>query len=190
MYKKEKLVLGIIVAIFGGTMMITSLVFGIIEIVNSRYDDLYTFTVKLAGQKNDAACGNFLARNKENLSFWLKVPDRRIENKDFQLSVNITDVNKAIDVTWKNDFNFGYWRNSSEQGQYYHLGTYDFKQDFNGSVCYKTSGKWTAPYNGALVIRRVRPIKISFRDLGLCSSGLLLMILGLKAILKNKHYIN
>ncbi|MFH1063194.1 MAG: hypothetical protein V1747_09990 [Candidatus Omnitrophota bacterium] len=190
MYIKEKIVFGMLCAIIGGTVMITSLVFGVIQTAHSRYDDLYTFSIKLSGQKKDTACGNFVARKKEHLSFWLKVPDRRIENRDFQLSVNVTDFNKAIDTTWKNDFKLGFWRNSSEQGQYYHLGTYEFKNNFNGSICYKTSGKWIAPYNGALIIRRVKPFKISFPALGFFSAGLLLFSLVLKMFLENKKYIS
>lgn len=190
MYRKERIVLGIMAAIFGGTVIITSLVFGIISIANDRYDDLYTFTVRLTGQKDLSPCGYFAARQKEKLSFWLKVTDRRIENRDFQLSVKIIDYNKAIDTTWKNDFRFGSWRNGSNQGQYYHLGTYDFKNDFNGSLYYKNSGKWIAPYNGTLVIRRIKPFKIPWRDLGFFCSGLLLFVLGLKTFLSNKKYIN
>ncbi|MBU1086271.1 MAG: hypothetical protein KKD05_01995 [Candidatus Omnitrophica bacterium] len=187
MYKKEKLVLAVIAIIISGTVIITSFVFGIIQIAHSRYDDVYTFTIKLTGQKKDLACGNFIAAQNEHLSFWLKIPDRRIENKDFQLSVNITDNNKAIDTTWKNDFRFGSWRNGTEQGQYYHLGTYDFKSNFNGTVCYKTSGSWIAPYNGALVILRRARFKMPWRDLKFFSFGLLLFALGLKTFLKTKN---
>ncbi len=190
MNTKERIVLGIMAAIFGGTVIITSLVFGIISIANSRYNDIHTFTVTLTGQKEVSACGNFTAKKNEHLSFWLKVPDRRIENRDFQLSVNISDFNKATDTTWKNDFRFNSWRNSSGQGQYYHLGTYDFKNDFTGSICYKNTGKWVAPYNGALVIRRIKPFKMPWRDLGFFLSGLLLFVLGLKTFLKNKKHIN
>lgn len=170
--------------------MLTSLVFGIMQMAYSRYDDLYVFSIKLSGKRTDTACGNFIAAQNENLSFWLKVPDRRIENKDFQLSVNITDSNKAIDTTWKNNFQFGSWRNSSGQGQYYHLGTYEFKNNFNGTVCYKTSGSWITPYNGALVIRRVKPFKIPLRELGFYSAGLLLFSLVLREFLKNKKFID
>ncbi|MBU1043040.1 MAG: hypothetical protein KJ915_01425 [Candidatus Omnitrophica bacterium] len=188
MYKKEKLVLVVIAIIISSTIMITSLVFGIIQIANSKYDDLYTFTVKLAGQKTDSACGNFIAKKNEHLSFWIKIPDRRVENKDFQLSVNITDFNRAIDTTWKNDFRFGSWRNGTEEGQYYHLGTYDFKSSFNGTLCYKTSGNWIAPYNAALVIRRKARFKMPWRDFKFFNLGLLLFALGLSTFLKNKNF--
>lgn len=189
MYKKERFVIGIMLAIIGGTIMITSLVFGIIKFANNRYDDIYTFTVKLTGQKKDSFCGSFFARKKEELSFWLKVPDRRIENRDFQLGINISDREKSIDTSWKNDFKFGYWRNSSGQGQYYHLGTYVFETNFMGSLCYKTSGTWTAPYNGALVVRRKHPMEAPYKDIVFFFTGMLFITLGLEAIAKNKKYV-
>jgi hypothetical protein len=189
MYKKERFVVGIILAIAGGTIMITSAVFGIRQIAQDRYEDLYSFSVKLTGQKKESVCGGFTAKKNEDLSFWLKVPDRRIENSDLQLEINLSDANKVTDVSWKNDFSFGFWRNSSEKGQYYHLGTQHYKSDFTGTVCYMTKGTWKAPYNGALVIRSLKPFNIPFRDLGFFCVGLLLLSVGIKGILKNKNYM-
>ncbi|MCG2712912.1 MAG: hypothetical protein L6416_11405 [Candidatus Omnitrophica bacterium] len=185
MVPKEKFILGIFVTIVGGTLFITSLVFGIISITNGLYEDAYTFPVRLSLKNNQDIAGTFSARTDEVLSFWLKVPDRRIENKDFQLSVIIDDLTSREKTTWHSDFNLGYLRNSSGQGQYYQLGTHRFKKDFYGSLNYIAHGQWVAPYNAYLVIRRVKSLQLPKLHILLFTIGFIMLFQGINSLQKN-----
>ncbi len=188
MNPKEKFILSIFVVIIGGTLLITSLVFGIISVSGGLYDDVYTFPVQLSLQNEPSIAGTFSARSEEVYSFWLKVPDRRIENKDFQLSVIIDDLASRTQTTWHNDFTFGYVRNSSGQGQYYQLGTHRFNTDFFGSLNYTAYGKWVAPYNAYLVIRKVKSLQWPKVQILLFIIGFIVILQGITSLQKNlKH---
>ncbi len=185
MCSKEKFILGIFVTIAGGTLLITSLVFGIISITNGLYEDVYTFPVRLSLKNNQDIAGTFSAKADQVFSFWLKVPDRRIENKDFQLSVIIDDLASSAQTTWHSDFTFGYLRNSSGQGQYYQLGTHRFNKDFYGSLNYIAHGQWVAPYNAYLVIRKVKSLQWPKIQILLFAIGFIVLIQGINCLQKN-----
>ena len=185
MSPKEKFILGIFITIAGGTLLITSLVFGIISITTGLYEDVYTFPVRLSLKNNQATVGTFSAKTDEIFSFWLKVPDRRIENKDFQLSVIIDDLASQAQTTWHNDFTFGYLRNSSGQGQYYQLGTHRFNKQFYGSLNYIAYGQWVAPYNAYLVIRRVKSLKWPKIQIILFTIGFIVLFQGVNFLQRN-----
>ena len=182
MTPKEKFILAIFVTIAGGTLLITSLVFGIFSISNGLHEDVHTFPIRLSVKNTENAAGTFRARKDEVFSFWLKVPDRRIENKNFQLKVIIDDLTSPAQTTWQSDFTFGYLRSSSWQGQYYQLGTHRFNSDFLGSLNYTANGKWLAPYNAYLVIRRVKSLKWP-------KLHLILFVIGFIAIFQGTNFL-
>ena len=185
MIPKEKFFLGIFVTIAGGTLLITSLVFGIISISNGLYEDVYTFPVRLSLKNDQDIAGTFSAKSNDVFSFWLKVPDRRIENKDLQLSVIINDPTSRAEITWDSDFTFGYLRNSSGQGQYYQLGTHRFNKEFYGSLNYIAHGEWVAPYNAYLVIRRVKSLQLPKVKILLFFVGFILILQGITSLQRN-----
>lgn len=185
MTPKEKFILAIFVTIAGGTLLITSLAFGIISITNGLYEDIYTFPIRLSLKDDQKIAGIFSAKNDEVYSFWLKVPDRRIENKDFQLKVTIKDFASRSQTTWESNFTFGYLRNSSGQGQYYQLGNQRFSSDFYGSLNYSAQGKWVAPYNAYMVIRKVKSLQWPKSQLIFFLIGFIVLSKGINSLQKN-----
>ncbi|MFH1459572.1 MAG: hypothetical protein ABIG64_04280 [Candidatus Omnitrophota bacterium] len=186
---KERMILGIILTIIGGTILITSLVFGIIKLANGRYEDINIFSARLTAQNKKINAGTFIANANESLSFWLKVPDRRIENRDFLLSVSIEDQNNQALATWMNNFSLGSLRNSSGFGQYYGLGTHYFHNDLVANLTYKIQGQWIAPYKGYLVIRKTRPLKIPTKHILCFTLGIIIIFSGVGIIIKNKKIL-
>lgn len=182
---KEKFILGIFITIGGGTLLITSLVFGIFSISNGLYEDVYTFPVLLSLKNDQAIAGTFSAQMDDVYSFWLKVPDRRIENKNFQFSAIIDDLSSDTKTTWENDFSFGYLRNSSGQGQYYQLGTHRFNKPFYGSLNYISYGKWVAPYNAYLVIRKVKSLQWPKVHILFFLAGFISIFIGISSLQRN-----
>lgn len=189
MSPREKFILGIFVTVAGGTLLITSLVFGIIYITNGLYEDVYTFPARLSLTNGQDIAGTFRAEKDQLFSFWLKVPDRRIENKNFQLSVIIDDLASRAQTTWNTDFTFGYLRNSSGQGQYYQLGTYRFNNEFYGTLKYIAQGEWVAPYNAYLVIRKVKSLNWPKLHILLFLIGFILVFQGINSLQRNLRCI-
>ena len=182
MRPKEKFILGTFITIAGGTLLITSLVFGIISITSGLYEDVYTYPVLLSVKNQQDIAGTFSAQEDQILSFWLKVPDRRIENKNFKLSINIEGYITHSQKSWQSDFTFGYLRNSSGQGQYYQLGTHRFSKDFYGSLSYTAHGKWVAPYNAYLVVRKIKSLQWPKIQTLFFALGFLVLLLGINII--------
>ncbi len=182
---KLKFIVGIFIIIFGGIIMIISLVFGIVHIAEGLYKDVYAFPVSLSISPENSKTDSFTAKKGDEFSVWLKVPDRRIENKDFKMSGFFVNQKAEVISEFKENFKFGYLRNSFGRGQYYKLGVYSFERDFQGWISYTIRGKWSPSYNGFLVIRRRKSFSFPVRETGVFVAGILLLIIGVGTVGKN-----
>ncbi|MBU4304297.1 MAG: hypothetical protein KJ893_01515 [Candidatus Omnitrophica bacterium] len=184
---QEKFIVAMLLIIISGTMMITSLVFGLTRFANGLYEDIYIFPARFSKLKDMETAGMFTAKKGGNLSFWLKVPDRRIENKNFSFEAAIFDHKGMKRVSYRTDFNYNQIRNNSGVGQYYLLGIHYFQSDFNGAIKYISSGIWLAPYNGSIVIRKSTLGSFPLKEFGFCVLGFLLCLKGIKIVKKCKE---
>lgn len=184
---QEKFIVAIIMSIIGGTMMITSLVFGLTRFSDGLHEDIYIFPARLSKLKDMETAGLFTAKKGENLSFWLKVPDRRIENKNFSFEISIFNQKGNKKISYRTDFNYKHIRNNTGVGQYYLLGTHYFQKRFEGLIKYVSSGMFLSPYNGSIVIRKTTTGTFPFTEFGFCVLGFLLCLNGIKTIEKYKE---
>lgn len=182
---KTKVILGILITVAGGIIMITSMVFAIIHFAGSLYKDIHTFDIMLRSAPVSATTTGFSIEEESDLSIWLKLPDRRIENKDFEIAVFLIGQNDVVVAELNEDFGFGYFRNSSGTGQYYKIGEHTFPSGFNGSLRYETKGTWVPPFNGELVLRQSSTASLPIRKIGLFVLGLFVLIVGIGTIAKN-----
>ncbi len=183
---KLKFILGIFIIIFGGIIMLISMVFGIVHIAEGLYKDVYAFPVSLSISPENSKTDSFIAKKGDKFSVWLKVPDRRIENKDFHISTFFVNQKEEVVSEFKENFKVGYFRNSFGRGQYYRLGVHDFESDFQGWINYTIGGKWRYLYNGFLVIRRRKSFSLPVREIGVFGVGILLLIIGVGTVVKNR----
>lgn len=187
MLKREKLIIGVVGIILGGTIAVTSVVFGLKLCSKCFYADIDKYSIRLSGQKEEAVVGLFLAKREDVLSFWLKVPDRRIENQNFKLVLKIYDRNNQAAASFRSDFSYGYFRDGSAgQGQYYLLGAHRFENDFWGVLKYVNEGDWIAPYNGLIVIRTSGCISPPYREILICILGALIFLQSFIVVLRNR----
>lgn len=184
--RKIKLILGIIIAILGSFITVVSMVSGISHFAKGLYEDIYSFPVRLSITIENMKTDYLEINAGNNLSIWLKVPDRRIENEDLVFSVYFIKQAGEETVEIKKNFKFGCFRNSSGQGQYYRLGTHYFEENFSGYLSYAIKGTWIAPYEGALVIRRSNPFSLPLKQIIFFAIGIFILIIGICTILKNK----
>ena len=182
---KLKFILGSFIIIFSGIMMIVSMVLGIVSVAKGLYKDVYTFPVSLSISTESSKTDSFTAKKGDDFFVWLKVPDRRIENKDFKTTGFFINQKAEVISEFKENFKLGYLRNSFGRGQYYKLGVHSFESDFQGWINYTIGGKWSPPYNGFLVIRQRKSFSFPVREIGVFVAGILLLIIGVGTVVKN-----
>ena len=183
---KVKFTLGIVFAVLGGTIMLFSMVSAITHIAGSLYEDLRTFNIDLRNSPSSSTTSVFSLAEEKSLSLWLRLPDRRIENKAFAIDVFLVGKNDTVEDEFNEDFKFGYSRNSSEEGQYYKLGSHSFPGGFNGSFRYETTGEWVPPFNGQLVLRQGSAFSVPVKQIGFFVAGIFVLLVGIGTIAKNR----
>jgi len=183
--KKGKLILGIIITIIGGVTILKGMISGIYYFSGSLYENIQQFPINLS---KASITDFFNANSDDDLSIWLKVPDRQIENKDITVIVEIIERhNNKLLSSYEEDFNFGYFRNSDGHGQYYKIGSYTFNNDIEGYLKYMKQGTWKIPYNGELVLRKSN-FSFSFgffKQIIFIAIGIVILIIGIGTIIKN-----
>ncbi len=182
---KTKVMPGILITVAGGTVMIISMVFAIIHFSGSLYKDIYTFNIDLQSSSMSVTSKRFFIKEEKELSLWLKLPNRQIENKDFKINVFLIDENNNVVAEFNENFRFGYFRNSSGEGQYYKTGQYSFPSGFNGYLRYETKGKWVPPFKGKRVLRQASVSSFPTKQIGLFIIGIFLLVVGIGIIAKN-----
>jgi hypothetical protein len=182
---KTKILLGILIAIAGGVVMITSMVFAIINFAGNLYEDIHVFNINLQTPSAPSITTGFSIKEEKDLSLWLKAPNRQIENKDFEIEVFLIEKNDSADTKFNEDFRFGYSRNSSGEGQYYKLGKHSFQSGFNGYFRYKTKGTWVPAFKGNLVLRQELTSSFPVKQMGFFVIGIFVLVVGIGTIAKN-----
>ena len=186
---KTKVILGILITVAGGIIMVASMVFAIIHFAESLYEDIHTFNINLQASSIPLTTTKFFIKEEKNLSLWLKLANRQIENKDFEIDVFLIRKNDIVDAKFNEDFRFGYLRNSSGKGQYYKIGKHSFHSGFNGYFRYETRGTWGPPFRGKLVLRQGSASSFPVKQIELFVIGIFVLVVGVGTIVKNSRII-
>ena len=184
---KTKIVLGVFIALLGGIIMVTNMVFAIISTSGKLYEDAYIFDVNF---QEFLKTPQLTINKNQKLSIWLKVPNRQIENKDIEFTASLVGRDDNVNAKFNENFRLGYLRNSSGTGQYYRLGEHHFDDNFNGYFRCETKGKWIPPYKGHLVLREGKGISVPVKNIGLFIIGIFILMVGIGTIIKNSKQIN
>jgi len=182
---RAKVTLGILITVAGGIIMVTSMVFAIIHFSGNLYEDIQTFNINLRTSSAPSTTTEFSIKEGKDISLWLKLPNRQIENKNFVIDISFIYGNDMVETKFNEDFSSGYFRNSSGKGQYYKIGKHLFRNSFNGYLSYKTKGKWVAPFRGALVLREDPASSFPIKQIGLFIIGIFVLVVGICTIAKN-----
>jgi hypothetical protein len=177
--------LGILITVIGGIIIIISMVSAIIHLAGNLYEDIQTFDINLHTSSKPSTTTEFSLKEKKDLSLWLKIPNRQIENKDFEIDVLLIGQNDIVEAKFNEDFRYGYFRNSSGEGQYYKIGKHSFPGSFNGYLHYETKGDWVPPFNGKLVLRQGSASSFAIKQMGMLVAGILVLIIGVGTIARN-----
>ena len=182
--KKPKLIFGVALVFLGSSIMLTGMVLGIRHFASGTYRDIHTFPISLTQENGSQQNLRFRTRGKIDFSFWLKMPDRKIENKKFRFGVALVNSEGVRKVNFEENFRFGYLRNSAGQGQYYRLGRFQSENEFNGYLKYRSSGKWRPTSDGYIVLRRQEPLAMPVKSIWTFFIGLAGLIAGIGTMVK------
>lgn len=177
--------MGIVITVLGGLVMLVSMVSGIIHFAGSMYRNVKILDVNLKTFNVIQKTTPFELKKGQNISVWLKYPDRRLENKNFNIRIHFVDKNEVIPGKHGASFSVGYYRNSAGQGQYYWLGEHDFKDSFKGYMQYKNTGSYVPTETGKLVLRRSLPLSLPLKHILYFMAGIFILIIGIGTIVKN-----
>lgn len=183
---KPKLIFGIALTVLGICIMLTGMVMGIFRFTSNSYRDIYTFPISLTQENESRQNLRFRTKGEVDFSFWLKMPDRKIENKKFRFGVALVSSEGYQQASFEENFRFGYLRNSAGKGQYYRLGRYHSENEFDGFLQYNSSGKWRPVSDGFIVLRRQEQVVTPLKSIWIFIVGLAGLILGIGTLLKNK----
>ncbi len=182
---KQKLILGILTIICSSLILIMVLVLGI-----SYYTGHYYIDIKSFPFEPTVSIDENLELFPGEYSFWLKIPNRQIENKDIQFLIFLTPQDGSDDITMKENFNVGYFRNSAGNGQYYKIGEQNFENDFIGKINYSFTGEWSFGNDSEIVIRESHLNDIISKEFWVLFAGtvagIVLLIVGIKIISQSK----
>lgn len=181
---KPKLIFGVVLMFLSGSITLAGMVLGIKHFASGTYRDIHTFPISLTKENGSQQNFRFRTRGKVDFSFWLKMPDRKIENKKFRFGVALVNSKGVRKVSFEENFRFGYLRNNAGQGQYYRLGRFHSENEFNGYLQYRSSGKWRPASDGYIVLRRQEPIAMPVKSIWIFFIGLAGLIAGIGTMLK------
>jgi len=175
---KGKLIIGLTIIVFGAGLIFTNLFVGIKEMVKGGFDEAYAFPVTFERLISQSTPGFYLDPG-EKASVWIRMPHREVENKDFSFHVTVINESGETVKQMAEDFNFGYFRSSYGQGQFYRIGTFQTKPSLRGIMIYQAGGEWAPPYGAELVLRKEIGMKASLTVIFGLMVGVTLVILGI-----------
>ena len=82
---QNKKLLAIVVTVLGGFTTLIALLAVISSFAGGLYEDVHVFELDLKAASKPLRTSGFRRIDKVDLSLWLKVPDRKIENKPIDI---------------------------------------------------------------------------------------------------------
>ena len=180
--KKPGIIAGIVIMVTGLLMINTSSIDAIIDSSSKLYKEIETHNIDLDGKTETIAFNN---EDKRKVSFWLALPDRNIENKDFKIVISILDKNKELIKGFRRDLVFKTIRQEVDSHFYYKLGDHKFGYDFEGYIKYELEGEWLPKTKPILSLKENRKTSFSRNQIIVALTGGILLALGFVVLIRN-----
>ena len=180
--KKPKIIAGIVIMAIGLLMINTSSIDAILDSSSKLYKELQTHNINLEQKTETIAFNN---PDKKKISFWLGLPSRDIENKDFKIIISILDSNKKIIKGFRRDLAFKTIRQEIDNNFYYKLGDHKFGYDFEGYIKYELEGEWLPETKTILSLKENRKTSFSKNQILVALTGGIVLALGFIVLIRN-----
>jgi len=180
--KKPKVIAGIVIMVIGLLMINTSSIDAIIDSSSALYSEVQSHDVDLVNKTETIA---FTNKDKKKISFWLALPNRDIENKDFKITISIFDANNEMIKGFRRDLAFKTIRQEIDNTFYYKLGDHQFGYNFNGFIKYEVEGAWQPEAKTMLSLKENRKTSFSTNQIIVALTGGIVLALGFVVLIRN-----
>lgn len=179
---KSRVTAGIVIMAIGLLMINTSSIDAIIDSSSQLYKEVQSHNVDLEQKSETIAFNN---EDKKKISFWLALPNRDVENKDFKMTIAILDSNKEIIKGFRRDLAFKTIRQDIDDKHYYKLGDHTFGYSFKGFIKYEIEGDWLPETNATLSLKENRKTSFSTNQILVALGGGIVLALGFVVLVRN-----
>jgi len=172
-------------------MMIAGLLIIIVTALSAILNSSSTLYTRLQSHEIDLATGHstipYAGNMKERISFWLGLPDRKTEGKDFRITVSILDTEQKLITGYRRDFKYKTTRNDLAGSHYYKIASHKFGVEFRGFLRYELEGEWMPQAPASLVLRKSRETTFTNREILMVILGGLVLATGFGFIVSNTN---
>ena len=179
---KPKITAGIVIMAFGLLMINVSSIDAIIDSSSQLYSEVQSHPIDL---ENKSEILNFNNTDKKRISFWLALPNKDIEQKDFKIVISILDSKQRVIKGFRRDFSFKTTRQEIDNHFHYKLGDHKFGRSFEGYIKYELEGNWLPETQPTLSIKENRKTSFSNNQALAAFTGGMLLILGFVVLVRN-----
>ncbi|MDH5388247.1 MAG: hypothetical protein OEY06_07350 [Gammaproteobacteria bacterium] len=180
--KKPKVIAGIVIMAVGLLMINTSSIDAIIDSSSHLYQETQSYNIDLELKTETIAFNN---PDKRKISFWLALPNKDVETKNFKIVVSILDSNKEIIKGFRRDLAFKTIRQEIDDIFYYKLGDHKFGYDFEGYIKYELEGDWLPGTKTLLSLKENRKTSFSTNQIIVALTGGIVLALGFVVLVRN-----
>lgn len=179
---KPRITSGIVIMVIGLALIVGSSVDAIIDSSSKLYKQVSAYEVDL--EKKQESIPYFQAEKKKT-SFWLAVPKRDIEGKNFKITVTIHDEKNQLIEGFLRDFAYKTTRQVIDNNYYYKLGYFTFGYDFKGFINYEIEGDWQPDTNPMLSLKINQKTGFSPAQILVALSGGIVLAIGFVVLMRN-----
>lgn len=179
---KPRMTSGIVIMALGLFLIVSSSVDAIIDSSSNLYKQTSSFEVDLKKKKESLP---YFQAEKEKTSFWLALPKKDIEGKNFKITVTIHDENNQLIEGFLRDFTFRTTRQEIDGNYYYKLGYFTFGYDFKGFINYEIDGDWQPATNPILSLKVNQKTAFSTTQALVSLCGGIVLAIGFIVLMRN-----
>ncbi|MFC1589223.1 hypothetical protein ACFL3P_03020 [Pseudomonadota bacterium] len=173
---------GIVTMALGLLMIIGSSVDAIIDSSSNLYKEKHAFDISF--NENDVTIP-YQHPEKKKISFWLALPDKSVEAKDFKFTVSILDVDKKPLEGFRRDFAYKTTRQDIDNKFYYKLGSFKFPYDFDGFINYKFDGDWKPATSAKLSLKESSKTSFTPGQILVSFTGCIMLAIGFGVLVRS-----
>ncbi len=169
--------------------MIVGLLLVIIAALTAILHSSSTLYTNLQSYEIDLVTGNstvpYASDVKERISFWLGLPDKETEGRDFRITVSILDPEQKLITGYRRDFKYKTTRNDFGNIHYYKIATHKFGVEFKGFLRYELEGEWMPQAPASLTLRKSRETTFTNREILMVILGGIVLATGFGFVVRN-----
>ncbi len=179
---KSKLILGIVLALLGGSIMLDSVISGTVYFSSKQNEDFQTWNIALQAPQAFQKTPFFSVEAGQRLSLWFRYLNRQTGEKNLKITASLIDEDENVIREFKKDIRFSYLGNGAKKIRFLKLDAYHVQKEFRGYLRYELEGTWTPTPISAFILRKSPPIRLPLKQICSFVVGIVALIVGLETI--------